>query len=171
MKLNKGKEEQKREEYYVASQWQLMWRKFRKHQLAMTAVPVLGFLYFLAISCEFISPYGPLTRYSKYLNARPQRIHFFDKDKGFQLRPFIYDLKRKIDPATFRRTFTIDKAKRYPVCFFVRSEPYKLWGLFKSNLHLFGTQRGPIFLLGTHTLGSDLFSRTISASRTSQSIG
>jgi len=171
MKLTEGKEEQKREEYYVASQWQLMWRKFRKHQLAMTAVPVLGFLYFLAIFCEFISPYGPLTRYSKYLNARPQRIHFFDKDKGFQLRPFVYDLKRKIDPATFRRTFTIDKAKRYPVYFFVRSEPYKLWGLFKSNLHLFGTESGPIFLLGTDKLGRDLFSRTIYASRISLSIG
>ncbi len=92
MKLTGSKKGQKREEYYVASQWQLMWRKFRKHQIAMTAVLVLVFLYFLAIFCEFMVPYAPLTRFPKYLYDPPQRLHFFDKTKGFQLRPFIYDL-------------------------------------------------------------------------------
>jgi len=171
MKVTEDKKGQKGEQYYAASQWQLMWRKFRKHKVALAAILVLSLFYFSAIFCELITPYSPLTRFPKYLNACPQRIHFFDKTEGFQLRPFVYALKRKTDPNTFRRYFIVDKSKIYPVHFFVQSEPYKLWGLFKSNLHLFGTKEGPIFLLGTDKLGRDLFSRTIYASRISLSIG
>jgi len=171
MNLTTDKKEQKSEEYYIASQWQLMWRKFRKHQLAMAAAPILGFLYFLAIFCEFIAPYNPLTRFPVYLNAPPQRIHFFDEDKSFQLRPFVYGLRKEINPETFRRTFTVDKSRKYPIYFLMRGESYKLWNLFRSDLHLFGTEDSPIFLFGTEKLGRDLFSRTIYASRISLSIG
>ena len=75
MKSVNGREEQEEERYYIASQWQLMWRKFRKHKLAITAGPVLGFLYFLVIFCEFISPYGSFSRYPKYLNARKYSVN------------------------------------------------------------------------------------------------
>jgi len=172
MKLIKDKQNERKEEgYYVASQWKLMWWKFRKHKVAMTALPILVSLYFLAIFCEFISPYGPLMRFPKYLSAPPQRIHFFDEDKSFYLRPFVYGLKQKKDPVTFRRTFTVDKTRRYPIYFFVRGETYKFWNLFEFNLHLFGTENGPVFLFGTEELGRDLFSRIIYASRISLSIG
>ena len=171
MNLTGDKKEQRKEEYYMASQWQLIWRKFRKHKLAMAAAPILGFLYFLAIFCEFISPYNPLTRFPKYLNAPPQRLHFFDQAKGFQLRPFVYGLKREINPETLRRTFALDKSRKYPIYFFIRSETYKLWNLFESDLHLFGARDGPMFFFGTEKLGRDLFSRTIYAARISLSIG
>ncbi|GAF98602.1 unnamed protein product, partial [marine sediment metagenome] len=34
------------EAYYVASQWQLMWRKFKKHKLAALGGSILAALYF-----------------------------------------------------------------------------------------------------------------------------
>ena len=47
------------EAYYIASQWQLMWRKFRRHHLAIAGGVILGVFYFVAIFCDFFSPYPP----------------------------------------------------------------------------------------------------------------
>lgn len=159
------------EEYYIASQWQLMWRKFRKHKLAMGSIVVLVILYSGGIFCEFVAPYGLETRRFKYIYAPPQRIHFFD-EKGFHIRPFIYGIKRKIDPETLEKIYREDKTKKYSIRFFVRGERYKMWNLFETDIHLFGVKDGGvIFLLGTDRMGRDMFSRIIYGARISLSIG
>ena len=45
------------ERFYVASQWQLIFRKFKRHKLAAAGAVVLGILYVFAAFAEFISPY------------------------------------------------------------------------------------------------------------------
>ena len=42
------------EEYFLASQWQLMWRKLRRHRLALVGATVLALLYLVAIFAEFL---------------------------------------------------------------------------------------------------------------------
>ena len=54
------------ERYFVASQWQLVWWKFRKHKMALVAGVVLAVMYFIAAFCEFLSPYLPGTRFPEY---------------------------------------------------------------------------------------------------------
>jgi peptide/nickel transport system permease protein len=163
----------KKDNYEVASQWQLMWWKFKKHKMAVTAGIILIIFYLCALFCEFLSPTLPLTRFTEYKNAPPQKIHFYDKESGFSLRPFVYDMKEKVDTATFRRTFAEDPTKKIPIRFFVRGETYSFWGLWDSNVHLMGTGNNtdPLFLMGTDKLGRDLFTRILYGSRISLSFG
>ncbi len=123
-----------------------------------------------AILCEFVSPYGTAERYTDYLFAPPQRIHFFDEE-SFHLRPFVYKIKLEMDPITWQRIYRADKTKKFPLYLFTRGPKYNLWSLFEGDLHLFGVKEGTIFLLGTDSLGRDMFSRIMYGSRISLSIG
>jgi len=155
---------------YVASQWKLMWLKFKKHKLALTGGTIIIVFYLLAIFCEFFSPYD-IQRRTTYIYCPPTKIHFIDGGGKFYIRPFVYKIKSELDTQTFRWIYTEDKSQKYFIKFFCREDEYKFWGLFRTNIHLFGVNEGYIFLFGTDSLGRDLFSRTISASRISLSIG
>lgn len=160
------------ERIYTASQWQLMWWKFRKHKLAVFSTFVVATFYFIAIFCEFLAPYPLEARDSKHALAPPQRIHFI-RDGKFQLRPFVYGRKKHSDPETWRITFIENKNEVYPIYFFVHGQPYKFWGIWETDLHLFGIKDSGVVLalLGTDNIGRDMLSRLFYGARISLSIG
>ena len=160
------------EGYYLASQWQLIWRKFRRHRLAMLSALVVIFLYSLAVFAEFYSVNDYHKRHVKYAKAPPHTVRFIDEEGNFHLNPFIYDMTQKLDMDTLKRIYTEDRSKRYPVRFFVKGEPYRLLGLIDSDIHLMGVDDPALFFpFGTDELGRGLFSRTMHAARISLSIG
>ncbi len=157
------------EKIYLASQWQLMWWKFRRHKLAFVSLWILVFLYIIVLFCEFLSPYSPEKRFSEYVFAPPTFIHIFHEGK--LVGPFIYDVTSSINPQTFLREYKIDSSKIHKIKVFHRGDPYKLWGVFESNIHLFGAEDGVIFLFGTDNLGRDILSRVLYGARISLTIG
>jgi peptide/nickel transport system permease protein len=154
---------------YRYSQWQLMWLKFTKHKLAVAGSVIVGVLYLIAIFHGFLAPYDPIER-TQYIYLKPQKLHF--THNGQWVGPFVYGITSQVDREKFTRTYVEDVEVRYPVGFFMPGSDYKLFGLIKSRIHLFGVpEGGAILLLGTDELGRDMLSRILYGSSISLSIG
>ena len=157
----------------VASQWRLMYWKFIKHKLALVALPIIILLLIIAAFGEFIAPHTSLQRFTSYKEAPSNGLNWVDGEGKFHWMPFVFGMERHTDPETFRRTFSQVKSETNELGFFVRGEPYKLWSLFPSDIHLFGAKDpgAPFFLFGTDTLGRCVFSRVIYGTRVSLGFG
>lgn len=159
---------------HIASQWQLVWRNFKKHRLAVISAMVVLGIYLIALFAEFIAPYAPDTPNPRYTYAPPQRIKWVRRtDDGLKVQLHVHGHRVEIDPMSFRRIYTSDPETIYPIGFFVKGHPYKLWGLIPMDRHLIGPldPSAPVFFFGTDRLGRDMLSRVIYGARISMSIG
>lgn len=154
------------------SQRQLIWLRFKRSRTALIGGIVLVLFYLGAIFADFIAPYRVETRFTESIYAPPTLPRFIDAEGQFHLRPFIYAQQREVNRETLEMTYTPDTSAIHPIRFFVKGTPYKLWGLFPTDRHLFGVEaETPIFLLGSDRQGRDMLTRSLFGSRVSLTVG
>ena len=158
----------------TAGQWRLIWRKFRKHRLAMAGAIVTILIYLIAIFADFLAPFTTEHYAADYTYAPPQTLHLFTQaEAGWRFQPYVNGYKIELNYEQGRRIFVVDPTTRYDVEFFVQGEPYHLLGLLPTDVHLIGPTdpTAPFYLAGADRLGRDMFSRAIYGTRVSMTIG
>ncbi len=55
------------EDYYLASQWRLMWWKLKRHRVAVVSAFILLTMYASGLVSEFLAPYDLHTRATDFI--------------------------------------------------------------------------------------------------------
>ncbi|MCI0343121.1 MAG: ABC transporter permease [Planctomycetales bacterium] len=176
------------------SPWAMMWRRLRRNRVALAGAAILGVLYALAFFAGFFAPYHYDHQFRDTPLAPPHLlggVHFRDAEGVFHWRPFVYgrSLIRTHDEhgeVILRRVE--DPHRRHPIRLFVRGDEWRLLGLIRTRVHLFGVDPTPngaaptgpegspdppgvIYLLGSDLYGRDIFSRLCYGGLVSLTVG
>ena len=165
----------------LASNWTLVWWRFRKHRLAMLSAGVLVLLYLVVACPDFFSTQDPEATDARLAFIPVQHLSLFD---GLRVRPSVPAVTGRRNPVTLRMEWRIDPGRLIPVHVFAHGYRYRVLGLFETDVHLLGTGRpvsapggagtgaeSQAYLLGTDRLGRDQWSRLMRGTRTSMTVG
>ncbi len=155
----------------VATQWQLVWWRFRKHKIAVFSAGVLILFYAVVAFADVLAYADPLASEAQRGLIAPQPIHL----DGSGL--WVESLVGTRDPQTFKRVYVADPSQHVQVKFFAHGFAYRLFGFIPMDTHLLGvegdgrTAESSLFLLGTDVQGRDLWSRLMYGTQVSLLVG
>ncbi|MBM3540994.1 MAG: ABC transporter permease, partial [Alphaproteobacteria bacterium] len=131
---------------------------------------VLLAMYLSIFVSEILAPYNLHSRFTDYLYAPPQSVHWFHE--GSFKGPFVYPLQARRNMEVLKWEYTEDATTPLPLRFFCLGDSYEFWGAIEGRFHLVCAPKdGTLFLLGTDRLGRDILSRIIYGARISLTIG
>ncbi len=159
----------------VASQWQLVWWAFKRHQLAMIGLVIVVIFYVIAAVPGFFAVNDPALQNARAAYHPPQALHFIetDADGSWRIKPYIHPYQLRRDPQTLAAVYVEDTNRKVYVSMFGTGYAYTVLGLFTANTHMFASSepRQPLFLLGADRLGRCVYSRIMQGAQISLSVG
>ncbi|WP_298356535.1 ABC transporter permease [uncultured Litoreibacter sp.] len=158
-----------------ASQWRLMWLRFKKHKVALISLYIVLLFYVVAAFSEFFQTFDPEETSRRDVFHPPQAIQFFDlsKDGQRKFRPHFLGMTLTRDPETLATSYAVNPDEKIYIRLLGKSEPYELMGFIPMQTRLIAAvnEDERFYLFGADRLGRDMFSRTIAGTRISMSIG
>ena len=157
----------------LATQRQLIWRRFKRHRLGFSASIVVILFYLVVLFADFLSTAPPVDYAAARGYMPPQPIKFFQN--GHFMSTCEVTGQRNME--TFLMEFTENCDNTEGISLFGKGYEYKLWGIISTDRHFLGMKdqtKDPnawIHLFGTDKQGRDVFSRTMHATRVSLTIG
>jgi len=153
--------------YVVVQLFKRLGKALLRRPMGLTSALVLLLLYFGAAFASFLAPYAMSKQNLSQSFHPPTKIFFGDGG----LRVQAYEI---VDPLV-NRYAPID-GQSYPLKFFVKSDDSeKMWGFIPLERRLFGVESdnpaARVYLLGSDSLGRDVFSRLLYGAQISLSIG
>ncbi|MBI4789964.1 MAG: ABC transporter permease [Chloroflexi bacterium] len=156
----------------VASNWKLVWWRFKKNRLALISVVVLALFYAIVLVPDFFATADPEATEARAAFIPSQGLNFFD-ESGFH--PWVPALVGKRNAVTLRMEWAIDASKKTYLRLFAPGFKYSVLGLFQTDIHLVGLEDQKsdekLYLFGSDRLGRDQFSRMMYGTRTSMTVG
>jgi peptide/nickel transport system permease protein len=128
-------------------------QKILENKLTLFACIFLFLIYFLAFFAPFFAPYNPNQLHSSYGYMEPSKI-YLDKE-GL----YVFEKTQYLDKEKLLKKSKEIKDKKYRVSFFNKGKIIEV------------ESPGELFILGTDSLGRDLFSRLVFGARPSLTIG
>ena len=152
----------------VMPQRQLIWRRFKRHRLAMVATVIVALFYLIVVFADFLATNDPYASEAGRQYIPPQWIRLFDGWK-----PDLHVCKLVGTRNEFlRKVYQTDCDEIVDVQLFGKGYEYSLFGIGLDR-HLFGvndleiTPEDTLSIWGTDVQGRDVYSRLMLGTRLS----
>lgn len=156
------------------SQWTLIRMRFARNRLAMFGLIGLIFMYIVVFLGPFVAPNEYTFQNQNYIFGGPSQFTFIGPSGNFGLTLYMFGSTSVLDEKNFRFVVKTDYSKKIPVQLFAPGDAYKLLGFIHTNIHLFNVAPASnerIYLMGTDSLGRDMFARTLIGGQVSMTVG